>query len=188
MPSTEASATRPKESGSAKLAGLMQMVKRDRAEKHFQAGMVAADKKEWKEAVEELERARDLFHEMGEAYREASVLSSLSLCHFALGELDSSEQEGIEAAEHMREAEDAEGEATAILGLGYVYLGKGDLETAQQTFFRAFSMFRSQDNWDGVMRSHLGLEKVALKRGSKKEAAKERELAEQARRRLVNSL
>ena len=182
----EPTAPKTKESGGAKLAGLIQMMKRDRAERHFQAGLTSANRKEWEEAVEELVRAIELFQELEDANRQASVLSSLSLCHYANGDLDLAQETSERTIELMSSVEDAEGEATAVLGLAHIFLTKGDLEEAKRTFFRAFSMFRVQDNWDGVMRSHLGLERVALEQGSMEEAVKERELAEEARRKLAN--
>ena len=173
-------------SGQEKLTRLMRMMKHDRAEMHVRAGMEAADKKDWVSAVEELLRALDLFGEMEDRTRAASVHNSLSLCYFALGRLSKAETESRRAARMMREASDPEGEATALLGLGNVLLARGDLQASERTFMKAFSIFRTQCIWDGVMRSQLGLERVALMKGDKRQAERAREEAERARRQLAN--
>jgi tetratricopeptide (TPR) repeat protein len=162
------------------------MMKHDRAETHVRTGMDAADKKDWGLAVDELLRALNLFEEMEDRARAASVRNSLSLCYFALGKLSKAETEARRAARMMREASDSEGEATALLGLGNVLLARRELQAAERTFMKAFSIFRTQCIWDGVMRSQLGLEKVALIKGDKQQAESAREEAERARRQLVN--
>ncbi|MDD1747297.1 MAG: tetratricopeptide repeat protein [Methanomassiliicoccales archaeon] len=173
-------------SGQERLSGLMRMMKRDRAEMHVRVGMEAADKKDWGLAVDELLRALELFEEMEDRTRAASVRNSLSLCYFALGKLKKAETESRRAARMMMEAGDPEGEATALLGLGNVLLARGDLQASERTFMKAFSIFRTQCIWDGVMRSHLGLERVALRKGDGQQAERAREEAERARRQLAN--
>ncbi len=171
---------------SDKLAGILHMVKHDRAERHIESGMKAADKKDWKQAVEEFKRALEIFKEIEEDLEAANLHNSLSLCYFALGKFRQAEAESRRAARMMRAAKDTEGEATSLLGLANVLFAMGDLDGSEKMYERAYSLFRTECIWDGVMRSQIGLEKVALKKGERKKAQCARECAEQARRQLVN--
>lgn len=173
-------------SGSDKLVCLLSMVKHDRAEKHARSGVEAADKGDWRLAVEELSSALEIFEDLREDARVASLRNSISLCYFAIGQLKKAEVESRKAGRLMHAISDAEGEATAMLGLANILFAKGDLIGSARMFERAAALFRAHCIWDGVMRCHLGLERLALKKGEGGKARRARELAEQARRQLAN--
>ena len=174
-------------SGKDKFADLMGFIKSDSAERHVKKGMDLLERKDWEGAKREFEDALIIFQELDAISRAAQMLSFLGLCCFALKQFDQAADYLCKAITLHQKMGDEEGEATGHLGRGDVLLAKGDNEAALRDFQRALDMFVRNQIYDGVTQSYKGMERTYQAMGDKLRAEEAGEMAEAARRRLVNS-
>ncbi len=167
------------------LLGLMQSLRARDAEKHVAKGAELADKKKWKDARVEFNKAAEMYRDLDMLGMEARMLMSAALCDFALGESKKALSALRKALRAMRKVKDIEGEATVSLELGQVLFKTNKAAEAEKAFKTALRLFHSQDDHDGVVRTYKALERLYRKECRHAEADETSEKCEVARRLLA---
>jgi DNA-binding SARP family transcriptional activator len=104
---------------------------------------------EFVEAAEWLGRARELAREMGDAHREARVLTELGTLHRETGRLPESLTCLRLALSILEDLDDDRCGAYALLGLGWTLLAAGEPVQARGVCDRALRVFRETGNRQG---------------------------------------
>jgi tetratricopeptide (TPR) repeat protein len=137
----------------------------DEARRLYDKGLDTYRIGEYQEALEALNRARDLYAEAGDRKEEADVLNDIGVVRVQLEEWDQA-QEALEEALTIRMTlQDRSGEGMALGNVGMMYARQGEREKAAEAYEKAIAIFQElgeRGNEKAVARQ---LSKLKLKSG-----------------------
>jgi tetratricopeptide (TPR) repeat protein len=130
-------------------------------------------------AIEYLEKALQIYKELGDALGEAMTLNNLGRVYAELGSRERASGDYEQALHIYQEQGDPVGEGCSLNNLGWIYISLGKDEPAQEYFEQALSIFREVGDRKGEAETlnNLGRVYEDLKQGEQAQAYYEQALS-----------
>lgn len=117
-----------------------------------------------------LERALQIYHELGNRVGEARVLNDLGRVYADMGNRERARRDYEQALHICQEQGDHQGEGSALNNLGWVYIALGQDKQAQEYYEQALRIFRDERDLRGEAWSLNNLGKACKKLGQYEQA------------------
>jgi DNA-binding SARP family transcriptional activator/tetratricopeptide (TPR) repeat protein len=136
-----------------------------RAEAHLRLGPACARTNDFPEAMAHLRLAADLYHELGNTYREADAHATMTVVLEMQEDYREALAHASEALRLFQSIGDLEGEATGYSSTGWVRALLGDHEQARPDCEHSLMLYRKQGNLFGEASALDSLGYIALRTG-----------------------
>lgn len=124
----------------------------------------------FEKAIEYHQNARQIAHELANAFQESHALHNLCAVQRKLGNLELAERYGREALQVVAGGEMTEAKAYAWLHLGYVFSEQGQLESAMEMFGKALAGWQQLERGTLAVEAEIGLAGVYMAQGEAERA------------------
>jgi DNA-binding SARP family transcriptional activator/predicted ATPase len=131
----------------------------------FDMGEVSSAMGQYRQGMDWLVSARDLYEKCGDRHRVADTYSWQSIMAMRLGDLETAVTLRQKALQAYQQIQDRSGEAWSFWEWGEIYRAQERFDDARHMYEQSHPIFQDTDDTWGIVYYHRGLGEMALQKG-----------------------